>query len=69
MDIYHALFWGCATLCVIAELLIVRAVFRPALDTSAADVPHSSRGTEIVWSVLPIFALGAIFWAAWKVLA
>lgn len=70
MDIYHTLFWGCAALCAVAELLILRAVFRPAPDAAgmsphAADVPQSPRGVELFWSVLPIFALVALFWAAW----
>jgi hypothetical protein len=69
MNIYHTLFWGSGALCVIAQFMILRAVFRPAGDDSVgADVPRSTRGMEILWVVLPVFALGALIWAAWKAL-
>ncbi|HXC24497.1 MAG TPA: hypothetical protein VNU46_01180 [Gemmatimonadaceae bacterium] len=69
MDIYHALFWACGALCAIAELLILRAVFRttPGHDASP-EVPHSSHGVEIVWGVLPALALIAVFWASSRAL-
>lgn len=69
MDIYKALFWACGALCAIAELLILRAAFWPVTDTSAsADVPHSPRGIEMLWGVLPAFGLVAVFWAAYRTL-
>jgi hypothetical protein len=69
MNIYHALFWGSGALCVIAQVMILRAVFRPSWDASlTADVPHSPHRMEILWGVLPAFALGALLWAAWKAL-
>ena len=67
MDIYHALFWACATLCAIAELLILRAALRPA-PPAPSTVPQSPRGVEILWGILPAFALIAILWAAWRAL-
>jgi hypothetical protein len=69
MDIYHVLFWACAALCAAAELLILRATFFPPADaTPSANIPHSPRAIEILWGVLPLFALVALFWFAWKVL-
>ena len=69
MNIYHALFWGSGALCAVAQLMILRAVFSPVRDDSpGADVPRSPHGVEILWGVLPVFALGALMWAAWKAL-
>jgi hypothetical protein len=49
--------------------MILRAVFSPVQDDSiGADVPRSPRWVEILWGVLPVFALTAIMWAAWKAL-
>lgn len=65
----HALFWACGAVCGIAELLILRAAFRPTSEASpTADVPHSPRSVEIVWGILPALALVATFWAAWRML-
>jgi len=70
MDIHHALFWGCVAVCAVAELLILRDVFAPATDVEApAHLPRSPKAIEILWGVLPIFALVALFWDAWRALA
>jgi heme/copper-type cytochrome/quinol oxidase subunit 2 len=67
MDITLALFWACAAVCAVAELLILRAAFRPADDPSpSATVPRSRRGLEIVWGILPAIALVAVFVVAWR---
>jgi hypothetical protein len=69
MDIYKALFWACGAVCAIAELLILRAAFWPVTDAGAsANLPRSPRGIEMLWGVLPAFALIAVFWAAYRAL-
>jgi hypothetical protein len=69
MDTDHALFWACAAVCGLAELLILRAAFWPTTDASAsAGIPRSPRGVEILWGILPALALGAVFWASWRTL-
>ncbi|MDQ8168925.1 MAG: hypothetical protein P3B76_03540 [Gemmatimonadota bacterium] len=64
-----ALFWSAVVACVIAQLFILRAVFRtlPNLPTSS-QVPTPHRLTEIVWVVLPVGGLLAVFVGAWRAL-
>jgi hypothetical protein len=70
MDIRHALFWACAAIIVVAELLILRAAFFPTVDAApSANVPQSPRAMEIVWGVLPAFALAGLLWTVWRALA
>jgi hypothetical protein len=64
-----ALFWSAVVACVIAQLFILRAVFRtlPNLPTSS-QVPTPHRLTEILWVVLPVGGLVAAFVGAWRAL-
>jgi len=74
MGLRYALFWACAALIVAAELLILRAAFVAppehaagiAADAPARTVPRPSRAGEIVWAILPLFALAAALWGAWR---
>jgi heme/copper-type cytochrome/quinol oxidase subunit 2 len=67
MEMKTALFWACAAICAVAELLILRAAFKPADDPSpSATVPHSPRGVEMLWGILPAIALIAVFVVAWR---
>jgi hypothetical protein len=69
MDLHRALFWACAVVTVVAELLILRAAFFPPSGvTPAANLPRSPRAVEILWGVLPAFALAAVFAVAWRAL-
>jgi len=70
MDIYRALFWGCAAIVLVAELLILRATFFPPADAVApsAHLSQSSRTAEVVWVLLPLFALVALFWVGGRAL-
>ncbi len=64
-----ALFWSAVVACVIAQVFILRAVFRtlPNLPTSS-QVPTPHRLTEILWVVLPVGGLIAVFVGAWRAL-
>ncbi len=69
MDLHHALFWVCALVTGVAELLILRAAFFPVLDAApATNLPRSPRAIEVLWGVLPAFALAAVFAVAWRAL-
>lgn len=60
------IFWIAAALCIVAELAILRAAFSPPTDAgSSAPVPHSPRGTEMIWAVIPAIALAALLAATW----
>jgi len=74
-----AIFWVAVVLCAVAQIFILRAVFRvtPAgvqagsANTSTpegeqASVPSPHRVTEIVWVVLPVVLLAAAFVFAWR---
>lgn len=69
MDLHHTLFWGCAVVTGVAELLILRAAFFPVMDGGPdARMPATNRGVEVLWGVLPAFALAAVFAYAWHAL-
>src|SRR5215203_1553882 len=74
-----AAFWVAVVACAIAQIFILRAVFRvtPAgiaagsANTSTPDgepvsVPSPHRLTEIVWVILPIVLLVLVFVLAWR---
>jgi len=61
------LFWIAAASCALAELAILRAVFSPHGNaSSSAPIPHSPRGAEMLWAVLPAIALAALLAATWR---
>lgn len=62
-----ALFWLAVVCSVVAQLFILRAVFRmlPASPVSP-DVPAPRRWVEIVWVILPVGFLAAAFVGAWR---
>lgn len=64
-----ALFWVLVAACVVAQVFIVRAVFRtlPAAPTNSA-VPAPRRWAEVVQVILPVVGLVALFWGAWRAL-
>jgi hypothetical protein len=54
-------------MCAIAELAILRAVFTPPANASSSSaIPHSPRGAEMLWGVLPAIALAALLAATWR---
>ena len=61
------IFWIAAALCVIAELAILRAAFRPGgMSGDSGPMPHSPRGAEMLWAVIPAIALAALLAATWQ---
>jgi len=60
-------FWIAVAFCVVAELAILRAAFSPHAHTDTpAPIPHSPRGTEMVWAVIPAVILGVLLAATWR---
>jgi hypothetical protein len=69
MEPHRVLFWACLVIAVVAELLILRSAFFPPTDVVPAEnMPSSPRIVEMIWGVLPAFALAAVFWMAWGAL-
>jgi heme/copper-type cytochrome/quinol oxidase subunit 2 len=75
--VYDAIFWVAVASCAVAQIFILRAVFRvtPASvsgSTASApegenvSVPTPHRLTEIVWVVLPVALLALAFVGAWR---
>ncbi len=61
------IFWIASGLCVIAELAILRSAFAPHTHADTpASIPHSPRGTEMVWAVIPAIILGVLLAATWR---
>jgi hypothetical protein len=63
----EAIFWIAAALCVVAEIAILRSMFRGSRTTSPdrspsvdADVPRARAIGETVWALLPAIALAVI---------
>lgn len=78
-NLTDAIFWVAVVACAVAQIFILRAVFRvtPAgvVPGSAASstpegeqvsVPKPHRLTEIVWVVLPVVLLVLAFVLAWR---
>lgn len=66
-QVAEIVFWIAVAMCAIAELAILRAVFTPPADASStAPIPHSPRGAEMLWGVLPAIALAALLAATWR---
>jgi heme/copper-type cytochrome/quinol oxidase subunit 2 len=60
-------FWIATVLCIVAELAILRAAFAPhAHADTPTPIPHSPRGTEMVWAVIPAIVLGVLLAATWR---
>lgn len=62
----EALFWIAAGTCAVAQLFIVRAVFRPAIEPATGSVPAPHRLQEIAWAIIPAVLLTAAFVFAWR---
>lgn len=76
-----AIFWIAVAACAIAQIFILRAVFRVTPAGTAAgsansstpdgepvSVPSPHRLTEIVWVVLPVVLLALVFVQSWRVM-
>lgn len=64
-----ALFWAMVVACGVAQVFIMRAVFRTLPDApSNSTVPVPRRWAEIVQVILPIAGLAALFIGAWRAL-
>jgi hypothetical protein len=71
---FDAIFWIAVVACAVAQLFILRAVFRvtpvgsvakgTVADASGVPTPH--RLTEIVWVLLPVALLVLAFVGAWR---
>lgn len=67
----HALaepiFWIAAALCIIAELAILRSAFIPrGRAGDSGQIPHSPRGAEMIWGVIPAIALALLLGVTWR---
>ena len=61
------IFWVAASICVVAELFILRSAFAPPRDAGpGAPVPQSPRGTEMIWAVIPAIILAVLLAATWR---
>jgi hypothetical protein len=63
------LFWVAVSVCAVAQLYILRAVFRtlPDAPTNSA-VPAPRQWAEVVQALIPLVGLSALFYGAWRAL-
>jgi hypothetical protein len=55
-----------AALCAVAQLFIIRAVWRTQTESQSASVPAPRRGWELFWAVLPGALMFALFAGAFS---
>ena len=61
-------FWIAAAICIVAEIAILRSAFAPHPDTTeSGSLPHSGKGIEMIWAILPAIALAILLAATWRV--
>lgn len=60
-------FWVAAIICIVAEIAILRSSFAPHPGTpESASLPHSQRGIEMIWAILPAIGLVILLAATWR---
>ncbi len=70
LSLPHAVFWGAAALCAVAQIAILHSVFvgapaaRAAGRATATAVEH--RVLETLWAVLPAIALALTLVLTWR---
>jgi len=61
------IFWIAAAICIIAEVAILRSAFMPHADTAdSPSLPHSQRGMEMIWAIVPAIVLALLLAATWR---
>lgn len=61
------IFWIASLLCIVAELAILRAAFMPPKDAGESlPIPHSPRGKEMIWAIVPAIGLVVLLAATWR---
>ncbi len=61
------IFWIAAVICIVAELALLRSAFVPHPDTvESASLPHSRRGLEMIWAIVPAIILAILLAATWR---
>jgi heme/copper-type cytochrome/quinol oxidase subunit 2 len=60
-------FWISLCVCIVAEIAILRSAFMPHADTAeSASLPHSERGLEMIWAIVPAIVLAILLAATWR---
>jgi hypothetical protein len=62
----EVIYWLAVAACAVAQLAILGAVFSPRQTDPVSTIPRSSRGTEILWAVIPAAGLAVLFAATWR---
>jgi hypothetical protein len=69
----ETIFWLAVLSSIVAEIAILRAVFRtrsvaarPAAAPDERSLPRVRRGAEILWAVLPALALALVLVMTWR---
>jgi heme/copper-type cytochrome/quinol oxidase subunit 2 len=61
------IFWIAAVICLVAELALLRSAFMPHPDTAdSPSLPHSGRGLEMIWAIVPAIVLVILLAATWR---
>ena len=61
------IFWVAAVICIVAEIAILRSAFMTHPDTpDSASLPHSGRGLEMIWAIVPAIVLAILLAATWR---
>ena len=61
------IFWVAAVICIVAEIAILRSAFMPHhTGAESASLPHSGRGLEMIWAIVPAIVLAILLAATWR---
>ena len=62
----EGIFWIAVLACVVAQIAILRSTYAARKVEKSALVPAASRGSEIVWAIVPVVALSVLLVATWQ---
>jgi heme/copper-type cytochrome/quinol oxidase subunit 2 len=60
-----AIFWLAVVSCAIAQVALIRSSLTAAMQPTTDPLPQTRRAVEVVWTVIPAFALAALLWFTW----
>lgn len=60
------IFWIAVVSCLVAQIAIVRSVFRMRGETPAGGLPRPRTGVEMAWVIVPAIALAGVLALTWR---
>jgi heme/copper-type cytochrome/quinol oxidase subunit 2 len=61
-----AIFWIAVVSCLVAQIAIVRSVFRMRDEKPAKGMPRPRTSVEVAWVIIPAIALAGVLLLTWR---